>query len=26
MLWILNFVTLFICFPKCLCIAPFILL
>jgi len=26
MLWILNFVSLFICFPKCLCIAPFILL
>jgi len=26
MLWVLNFVSLFICFPKCLCIAPFILL
>ena len=26
MLWILNFVSLFICFPKCLRIAPFILL
>ena len=26
MLWILNFVSLFICFPKCLHIAPFILL
>ena len=26
MLWILNFVFLFICFPKCLHIAPFILL
>ena len=26
MLWILNFVSLFICFPKCLLIAPFILL
>ena len=25
MLWILNFVSLFICFPTCLCIAPFIL-
>jgi hypothetical protein len=25
-LWILNFVSLFICFPKCLRIAPFILL
>ena len=25
-LWILNFVSLFICFPKCLCIALFILL
>ena len=24
MLWILNFVSLFICFPKCLRIAPFI--
>ena len=26
MLCILNFVSLFICFPKCLCVAPFILL
>ena len=26
MLWILNFVSLFICFPKCLRIIPFILL
>ena len=26
MLWILNFVSLFICFPKCFRIAPFILL
>jgi len=26
MLWILEFVSLFICFPKCLRIAPFILL
>ena len=26
MLWILNFVSLLICFPKCLRIAPFILL
>ena len=26
MLWILNFVSLFICFPKCLLKAPFILL
>ena len=26
MLWILDFVSLFICFPKCLRIAPFILL
>ena len=26
MLWIINFVSLFICFPKCLRIAPFILL
>ena len=26
MLWILNFVSLFICFPKCLRITPFILL
>jgi len=26
MLWILNYVPLFICFPKCLRIAPFILL
>ena len=26
MLWIVNFVSLFICFPKCLRIAPFILL
>ena len=26
MLWILNFVFLFICFPKCLRIAPYILL
>ena len=25
MLWILNFVSLFVCFPKCLRIAPFIL-
>jgi hypothetical protein len=25
-LWILNFVSLFVCFPKCLLIAPFILL
>jgi len=26
MLWIVNFVSLFICFPKCLRIAPFVLL